>query len=515
MWALAWAFWLPCLPHAAAGLHVDIDGARLPVALRGEVAYVELGAFAAARFLEYEYSYVDDVYVLRNARPDGGMAELRFQPGQREVLVDDAVVPLANAAVSTEDGLIVPLRDFTRLVLGAEAAAAIQVVPDEGQAARLLEITARPRQDTTKLIFLWDGEPKVQLRSYPERRELELLFDGAVPGETALRRRLDHPLVESLHLVADPDLLQLRAVLALRGPVRTEGFFLRSSQQYVLTVSPPRSRASLGYQVAETVAGAERAFLSRVVLGLDASHGGGDSGALGPGERTEKQFVLAVAKQIQALCKKTGIAVKLVRADDQQLPMHRRVHAINRERYRAVLTLHARSQQPTQATSMPVLFVLPPPADPAGSAGDPAAELDALRGPNADERAEARRFADTLAKSFGRRLGGVAPVVEDPVLLPAVRVLTPAVNVDLGPLEAFEGPASSEFKDDPRRQRLAFAAYQGILEYFRGLRGRRAPAARRPAAAPGASDAAGEPPPLGGPPPVGEALPAEAYGGYE
>lgn len=500
---------LACGTNLLAGLHVEIEGARLEVTLEGQVPYVRLGAFAAARFLEFEYSYIDDIYLLRSPREDGGLRILSFRPGDQQVTVDDTPVPLSAPPIAAPDGLLVPLYDFARLVLGREAAAGIQVRPDEGPTAQLLEISPVVRSGLVKLVFQFDGLPSAEIRHLPDRREVEVVFAGAALG----RLSGSVPLPEggparAVHLVADPELLQLRAVLELSGPAVPEGFFIATSRQYVLTLRVPRGGEDLSFTVAETVGGQDRAFLAAQSLGLDPSHGGRDPGAVADDEHSEKAFALTVAEEVLALADETGLPTSLLRRDDRLMPMMDRVHQANRESFSALVSLHARSHQPTVASSAPVLFVLPlepdhrprqeasipttapvdgelpfegegapeaswtsdppPPTSPRFRPVDP----EPLREPSREERAEAHRLADALARSFERNLGLRVPVLEDPGLLPAAQTLAPAVSVDLGPLEAYLPPSDPGFERDPHRRRLVFACYQGVLDYYRDRRTR-------------------------------------------
>lgn len=508
---VAWMVALACMGTSHAGLHVEIEGARLAVTLEGEVPYVRLGAFAAARFLEFEYSYIDDIYLLRSPRDDGGLRILSFRPGDDQVMVDDTPVPLSAPPIAAPDGLLVPLYDFSRLVLGREAAATIQVRPDEGPTAQLLEISPVVRPGLVKLVFQFDGVPATQIRHLPDRREVEVIFAGAALGRRAGTVVLpEGGPARAVHLVADPEILQLRAVLELTGPAIPEGFFLATNRQYILTLRAHREGEDLSYTVAETVSETDRAFLSAQSLGLDASHGGRDPGAIADGDRSEKAFTLTVAEEVMTLANETGLPAALVRRDDRLVPMMDRVHQVNRDRYSALVSLHARSQQPTGASSAPVIFVLPREVESSGPSevatpeapsfegeiglegGDapavswtsdpqpqpqprPQAEFrpvdpEPLREPSAEERAEAHRLAQALARSFERNLGLQVPILEDPGLLPAAQTLAPVVAVDLGPLEAYLPPSDPGFERDPDRRRLVFACYQGVLDYYRERR---------------------------------------------
>lgn len=481
--------------HASAGVHVEIEGVRLPVHMRGDEAYVGLGAFAAARFLEYEYSYVTNTYLLRNPQDDGSISILEFRPDDPLVQVDDSERTLRSPPVEGKDGLLVPLHDFAVLVLGPRRAAAIQVRPDEGDAARLIQVTPLVRKGVTKLLFEWEGEPQPRLERHPERAEVEVVFEGAMLGRQLGELTVTSEEMTSVHLSQDPDLLQVRAVVHLRGPTSSEGFFLASSHQYVLTLRTDQSAGGDTYALPASVSEEERRFLAQQLVGINASHGGGDTGSQAGEERSEKALVLAFAQDLQDLCERTGLRIEMVRNDDRLVPMHARVHALNRARCSLVLSLHARSQQGSQASTAPALFLLPvldeaPPSAPPATSPSPLTsgplapdalvppgspeppDLETLRAPRPGERAEAEVLASFLARSLTARLGLPVRQLQDPSLLPLARVLAPGLSVDLGPLTSFAGPGDPAFERDPLRRRLAFACYQGLLDYFRDLRAR-------------------------------------------
>lgn len=469
-----------------AGVHVEIEGVRLPVHMRGDEAYVGLGAFAAARFLEYEYSHVTSTYLLRNPQDNGRTSILEFRPDESRVLVDGREQKLRSPPVEGKDGLLVPLHDFAALVLGPRRAAAIQIQPDEGDAARLIEMSPLVRNGTTKLLFNWEGQPQVRLERHPERSEVEIVFEGAVLGRNHGETPIGSPEVTTVHLSEDAELLQVRAVVGLTGPTASEGFFLASSHQYVLTLRKDQNLGTETYALPETVSEEERAFLSQQLVGIDPSHGGGELGSLASQERTEKAFVLAFARDLKGLCEPSGLRTELVRDDDRLVPMQTRIHTLNRARCSLVLSLHARSQQAEVATTGPILFLLPQTSEPetapetattpaapgqdlgmAAPSPAPLPDLSSLHHPNPRERSESRILAETLARILEGRLGTQSEILEDPSLLPMARVLTPGLALDLGPLGWFAAPGTPDFERDPVRRRLAFACYQGLLTYFR------------------------------------------------
>jgi N-acetylmuramoyl-L-alanine amidase len=337
------------------------------------------------------------------------------------------------------------------------------------------------RPGTTKLLLEWEGTPQPRLEHHPNRGEIEVIFEGAVLGQVQAELNVSSPEVRSLHLTEDPDILQVRAVVSLPSPTSVEAFFLASSHQYVLILRADRSASETTYGLPESISEEDRAFLTQHLVGIDPSHGGGDTGSTSMQEHTEKAFVLAFAQDLKKLCEQTGLTTEMVRDDDRLVPMHTRVHQLNRARCSVVLSLHARSQQPEIATTSPILFLLPLATESQASLSSSTEvaenfpELSSLRSPNARERSEAKLLADLLQRTFASKLHQPTIPLYDPSLLPQSLVLAPSLSIDLGPIEHFATPGSPGFERDPARRRLAFACYQGLLDYFHDLRLRTPP----------------------------------------
>ena len=79
----------------------------------------------------------------------------------------------------------------------------------------------------------------------------------------------------------------------------------------------------------------------RVVVVIDAAHGGSDNGAMLPGEGTEKDFTLELARLIQHELEAHGIATQMVRTADNELNPDQRAAAANSARILAYIAIHA------------------------------------------------------------------------------------------------------------------------------------------------------------------------------
>lgn len=498
--------------HAAAmaGLIVEVDEVRMPVVMRGAHPYVGLTGVAHSRSLEVEYSVVGDVYEIRNPHPETGTAVLRLRPGRPEVEADGRVVTLKAPPIETTEGLQVPLHDFLAFFLTPEELAGVRLELERGEVARLIAVRPFVRTGVTKLLFEWEGAPSYTVRADLASRTVLLVFEGARLQIGQGRVPLDTPEATALDLSERPELLQVQVVVQTPAPVKAEGFFLQSRGEFVLTLQPDAGAEAVAERLPEEVSEDERAWLAERVVGIDAGHGGGDRGAALTEAHDEKSLALAAAQDLAELLGDTGVRTELVRQDDRVLPMKHRIHQLNRARVDLVVSLHARSGQPTEATTAPLLLTLPvpplppPPADLEGEApallpdpgpgplGGPTAGLSAegtspstapaarsgptlseriqqgLR-PSRSERLRAQALAGRLAARAQQLLGAEAPQVEDDALLPLRGVLAPGVVVDLGPLEIFAAPDAPDFETDPARSQVVYAVYLGVLDHLRAL----------------------------------------------
>ncbi len=477
-----------------AGLVVDFDGVRLPVQLRHEHPYVPLAGYASARFLEHEYSLVEDVYAIRAPSPEGPERVLAFRAGVAEVRVDGVARPLAAAPYEAGEGLLVPLRDLASLVLPAEALAHLALRPEGGATASLAAWEARIRPGQTKLLLTWEGSPAHRLEHRPESGNVEVVFDGARLGPAPNRLELTGDIPSSARLEENPGLLQVRLVVPVPAgiPVSADGFFLGRSSQYVLDLRTGGATATAGTGAGVPLLDPEEtAMVSQFRVALDPGHGGGDRGATGAGGIDEKQLALRVARDLGDRLRASGVGVDLSRTDDRPLPMRTRIHILNRTRPQAVISFHARSTGPGEASTAPILALLPP----RGVAGQVPGPL----APSPTELAAAERLAAELSEAFRRSLGVPAIVLRDPGLLPSRRVLAPSVVLDLGPLDGLVAGSDPGSHGVTPLEKIVQACQAGILRFLLAL-AKELPGAGGPRAGDGPSRI---------PPPPGSGIPED------
>ncbi len=79
-----------------------------------------------------------------------------------------------------------------------------------------------------------------------------------------------------------------------------------------------------------------------VIIAIDAGHGGKDPGAVGPRGTREKDVVLAIARRLEALVRKTpGMRPVMIRRGDQYVPLRERINRARRHKADLFISIHA------------------------------------------------------------------------------------------------------------------------------------------------------------------------------
>jgi len=209
----------------------------------------------------------------------------------------------------------------------------------------------------------------------------------------------------------------------------------------------------------------------RVVL--DPGHGGSNTGAAGVVEGLyEKRLTLALAREVAALLRASGVDVVLTRTDDRYVSLRERVRIANAAGAEVFVSLHANAS-PTKAQRGTETYILTPEAltidAPAlrGADGPPRPGVDAETSALLDdlERSAAATQALRLAERVQSHLAAVRPESRgvkqssmDVLMGPTI----PAVLVEVGfidhPVEGIE-----LLRRDVRA-RIARALADAILE---------------------------------------------------
>lgn len=210
-----------------------------------------------------------------------------------------------------------------------------------------------PAPDHTRIVF--DVSERVEHKIFtldnPSRLVIDISNVSANPQLDALKS--PSKLVKRVrHATRNDD--DLRVVLDLTQKIKPRSFVLSANQQYgnrlVVDLYPQSAKSSKPLQTVKKDANTRR----NVVVVIDAGHGGEDPGALGPFGIREKNVVLAIAKELEALFKReAGFTPKMIRSGDYYVGLRSRTERARKMNADILVSIHAdafKSSQPNGAS---------------------------------------------------------------------------------------------------------------------------------------------------------------------
>lgn len=248
----------------------------------------------------------------------------------------------------------VSLARFALVTLVA-AVTALSAVPAQAASVRAARVWAGP--EYTRVVFDLSGPVKYTLKRGDGQVRLDLGNDRIdsgfdAPSAQGLFKGLDSQRRSGkLELVARVD-AHSKPKSFLLGPSGSYGYRLvldlypdRGGKVTPMPVVKAMPHAGKGKhsevmslrQVAEQMQGQRK-----VVVAVDAGHGGEDPGAHGPGGTLEKNVTLAVARQLAALInKQPGMQAVLTRDGDYFIPLKRRYQIAREKNADLFVSIHA------------------------------------------------------------------------------------------------------------------------------------------------------------------------------
>lgn len=151
----------------------------------------------------------------------------------------------------------------------------------------------------------------------------------------------------------------LRVVLDLKSPVTPRSFLLKPNAQYgnrlVVDLYDRERSDKASAAPAKTVALVGK---RDIIVTIDPGHGGEDPGALGPGRAREKDIVLAISKELQALVNdKKGFSARLTRTGDYYVGLRKRTSIAREHNADLLVSVHADAFRKAQANGASVFAV--------------------------------------------------------------------------------------------------------------------------------------------------------------
>ncbi|MCB1702370.1 MAG: N-acetylmuramoyl-L-alanine amidase [Pseudomonadales bacterium] len=194
--------------------------------------------------------------------------------------------------------------------------------------------------DHTRIVFdlTAPAEHKLIVLDNPSRIVLDVENTQIKAGVTDLK--LDGTPVQMVRTgVRDGG--DLRVVLELGAEVNPRSFFLKANEQagdrLVLDLYDKSAQQEVA--VPKSV---QHSGKRDIIIAIDAGHGGEDPGAIGPGRRQEKDVVLAIAKELNALLQADqGFKPTMIRTGDYYVSLRGRRDLARERQADLFVSIHA------------------------------------------------------------------------------------------------------------------------------------------------------------------------------
>ncbi len=343
-----------------------------------------------------------------------------------------------------------------------------------------------PAPDHTRLVFDLNAPVQHSLftLSDPERVVVDIdaaEFKAVLPQLTAA----DNVIKEIRY--AKRGATDLRVVLDLNRKVKAKSFSLKPQGEYgnrlvldleyeTATVTP---RKPLPKDIALPARGRD------IVIAIDAGHGGDDSGALGRKGTREKDVVLKIAKNLDALIRKQpGMKSVMIRESDYFVSLHKRVEKARDAEADLFVSIHADAftNRRAKGSSVFVLSEHGASSQVAKFLADSENNSDLVGGVSLDDKDDLLKMvlvdmvrnstiedSHSAAKYVLTGLRGINTLHKGRVEQAGFRVLKAPDIPSLLVETAFISNPSEEAKlrNPAQQQTFAKAIFKGILSYFK------------------------------------------------
>jgi len=225
-------------------------------------------------------------------------------------------------------------------------------------ATELVRIRYWTAPDHTRLVFDLSGAPPEEPQF---RRTGPLMFEVDIPG---IRKSLavtsefvgDSLVADIFPAVSDSGVV---VRIGLKCETTPLGYMLRSVDgvpDRIVVDIPMPSNPQAEEQLNQRVTELRRA--KRLIVAVDAGHGGDDTGALGYRKLPEADIALALAKKLKAeLDQIPGISAVLTRSGDYFIPLRKRIDIARKYQADLFVSIHCNASRNHDATGTEVYFL--------------------------------------------------------------------------------------------------------------------------------------------------------------
>ncbi len=196
--------------------------------------------------------------------------------------------------------------------------------------------------DHTRVVFDISGPVQHSLFTLSNPDRLVVDIDDAAVTQPLSALDFSKGAVEGIRSAARNG-HDLRVVLDLRHAVRPKSFLLRPNNEYgnrlVIDLDDTQAASTAREPVKSLPSGSDK---REIVIAIDAGHGGEDPGATGRNGTKEKDVVLAIARRLEALVRRTpGMKPVMVRDGDYYIGLRQRIALAREKRADMFISIHA------------------------------------------------------------------------------------------------------------------------------------------------------------------------------
>lgn len=208
--------------------------------------------------------------------------------------------------------------------------------------AKINQIRFADKQSNARIVLDLSGPAEHQIFTLKNPDRVVLDIQNCFANGKLSNSRIAGALVKSMRYAQKSD-EKLRVVFDLNAAVTPKSFLLPPSdgKGHRLVVD---LNSAIEIAHAEPVIAIEEKPISlrKLVVAIDAGHGGKDPGAIGRGGTREKDIVLSISKRLKALIdKEQGMKAVLIRSGDSFIPLRGRIKKASTVDADIFLSIHA------------------------------------------------------------------------------------------------------------------------------------------------------------------------------
>ncbi len=212
-----------------------------------------------------------------------------------------------------------------------------------------------PTPDHTRIVL--DSSEKVKYKVFTLNNPDRLVIDipNAIGNSNLRKNGIKQSVINKIRYSARNQ-HDLRIVLDLKQQIKPNSFQLTPNKQYghrlvidLYPSAPIRKKLSTAKNLIHK---------RKIVIVIDAGHGGDDPGAIGVGGIREKTIVLAMAKELSKLFSNhSGFRPALVRSSDYYVGLRKRTAYARKQKADLLISIHADAFKSVKANGASVFAV--------------------------------------------------------------------------------------------------------------------------------------------------------------